>query len=105
MPEGLNTDSTMAQICCVVERITYQNPENGYSVFRVKVKGYDDLVNLCSGLQDGRPRSPEVLFLACRPDAMSRRLFSCYRHYSGNLTSENIDPTLSKAYSIRKANS
>ena len=33
----------MAQIRCVVERVTYQNPENGYSVFRVKVKGYDDL--------------------------------------------------------------
>ena len=39
--------------------------------------------------------------LACRPDAMSRRLFSCYRHYSGNLTSGNIGLTLSKAYSIR----
>ena len=51
--------------------------------------------------------SPEVLFLACfgRPDVMSRRLFSCYRHYYGNLTSGNIDLTLSKAYSIRKANS
>ena len=33
----------MAQIRCVVERVTCQNPENGYSVFRVKVKGYDDL--------------------------------------------------------------
>ena len=40
----------MAQIRCVVERITYQNPENGYSVFRVKVKGYDDLVTLVGNL-------------------------------------------------------
>lgn len=40
----------MAQIRCVVERVTCQNPENGYSVFRVKVKGYDDLGNGC-GLQ------------------------------------------------------
>lgn len=31
---------------CVVERITYQNPENGYSVLKVKVKGYNDLVTL-----------------------------------------------------------
>ena len=31
---------------CVVERITYQNPENGYSVLKVKVKGYSDLVTL-----------------------------------------------------------
>ena len=42
----------MAQIRCVVERITYQNPENGYSVFRVKVKGYDDLVTLVGNLVD-----------------------------------------------------
>ena len=42
----------MAQIRCVVERITYQNPENDYSVFRVKVKGYDDLVTLVGNLLD-----------------------------------------------------
>ena len=42
----------MAQIRCVVERITYQNLENGYSVFRVKVKGYDDLVTLVGNLLD-----------------------------------------------------
>ena len=28
----------------------YQNPENGYSVMRVKVKGYDDLVTLVGNL-------------------------------------------------------
>lgn len=26
---------------CVVEHITYQNPENGWSVMKVKVKGYE----------------------------------------------------------------
>jgi len=35
---------------CVVERITYQNPENGYSVMKVKVKGYDDLVTIIGNL-------------------------------------------------------
>ena len=30
----------MNKIRCVVERITYQNQENGYSVMKVKVKGY-----------------------------------------------------------------
>lgn len=35
---------------CVVERITYQNPENGYSVLKVKVKGYSDLVTLVGNL-------------------------------------------------------
>ena len=40
----------MLKLRCVVERITYQNPENGYSVMRVKVKGYDDLVTLVGNL-------------------------------------------------------
>lgn len=35
---------------CVVERITYQNPENGYSVLKVRVKGYSDLVTLVGNL-------------------------------------------------------
>ncbi|MBS5020754.1 MAG: ATP-dependent RecD-like DNA helicase [Alistipes sp.] len=35
---------------CVVERITYQNPENGYSVLKVRVKGYSDLVTLVGSL-------------------------------------------------------
>ena len=40
----------MIKLRCVVERITYQNPENGYSVMKVKVKGYDDLVTLVGNL-------------------------------------------------------
>lgn len=40
----------MQKLRCVIERITYQNPENGYSVMRVKVKGYDDLVTLVDNL-------------------------------------------------------
>ncbi|WP_300764536.1 ATP-dependent RecD-like DNA helicase [uncultured Bacteroides sp.] len=40
----------MQKLRCVVERITYQNPENGYSVMRVKVKGYDELVTLVGNL-------------------------------------------------------
>lgn len=42
----------MARIRCVVERITYQNPENGYSILKVRVKGYDDLVPLVGNLLD-----------------------------------------------------
>ena len=34
----------MTKIRCIVERITYQNPENGYTILKVRVKGYDDLV-------------------------------------------------------------
>lgn len=40
----------MTKLRCVVERITYQNAENGYSVMKVKVKGYDDLVTLVGNL-------------------------------------------------------
>mgnify|MGYP000120069006 CR=1 FL=1 len=42
----------MTTIRCVVERITYQNPENGYSVLKVRVKGYDDLVAVVGNLLD-----------------------------------------------------
>ena len=41
--QGTN-DGSVTKLRCVVERITYQNAENGYSVMKVKVKGYNDLV-------------------------------------------------------------
>lgn len=40
----------MTNLRCVVEHITYQNPENGYSVLKVRVKGYNDLVTLVGNL-------------------------------------------------------
>ena len=30
----------------IVERITYQNEENGYSVIKVRVKGFSELIAL-----------------------------------------------------------
>ena len=42
----------MARIRCVVERITYQNPENGYTVLKVRVKDYTDLVAVVGSLLD-----------------------------------------------------
>ncbi len=42
----------MVKLRCVVEHITYQNQENGWSVMRVKVKGYDNLVTLTGSLLD-----------------------------------------------------
>jgi exodeoxyribonuclease V alpha subunit len=42
----------VVKIRCIVERITYQNPENGYSVLKVNVKGYDDLVTVVGSLLD-----------------------------------------------------
>lgn len=42
----------MIKLRCVVEHITYQNHENGWSVMKVKVKGYDNLVTLTGSLLD-----------------------------------------------------
>ena len=42
----------MEKLRCVVERITYQNQETGYSVLKVAVKGYDDLIPLVGNLLD-----------------------------------------------------
>lgn len=42
----------MIKIHCVVEHLTYQNPENGYSVMRVQVKGYRDAVTIVGSLMD-----------------------------------------------------
>ena len=40
----------MVKLRCVVERITYQNPDNGYSIMKVNVKGYNDPVTLVGNL-------------------------------------------------------
>ena len=42
----------MIQIQCVIERITYQNPENGYSILKANVKGYADLITVVGYLMD-----------------------------------------------------
>lgn len=42
----------MIRIRCIVERITYQNPENGYSVLKCRVKDYSDLVTVVGNLLD-----------------------------------------------------
>ena len=34
----------MERLRCVVERITYQNSTNGYTVIKCRAKGFDDLV-------------------------------------------------------------
>lgn len=44
--------TTVVKIRCVVERITYQNPENGYSVLKCRVKGYSELVPVVGNLLD-----------------------------------------------------
>lgn len=40
------------KLCAVIERITYQNGENGYSILKARVMGYDDLVTLVGNMLD-----------------------------------------------------
>lgn len=42
----------MITVRCVVERITYQNPDNGYTVLKTRVKEYPDLVTVVGNLLD-----------------------------------------------------
>lgn len=49
MKEG---DAPMAQIRCVVERITYQSAETGYTVLKTAVKGFQELVPVVGNLLD-----------------------------------------------------
>ncbi len=42
----------MMKIRCVVERITYQNPENGYTILKCRVKDYAELVSVIGNLLD-----------------------------------------------------
>lgn len=42
----------MMKIRCIVERITYQNPENGYTILKCKVKDYTELVPVVGSLLD-----------------------------------------------------
>lgn len=42
----------MIKLRCVIEHITFQNPENGWSVMKAKVKGYDNLVTLVGSMLD-----------------------------------------------------
>ena len=63
----------MIKLRCVVEHITYQNPENGWSVMRVKVKDYKDLVTLTGSLLDV-PVGSELL---CEDIELERKRAAC----------------------------
>lgn len=42
----------MAKLRCVIERITFQSPETGYSVLKAKVKDHKDLVTIVGNMLD-----------------------------------------------------
>lgn len=69
----------MTRIRCVVERITYQNPGNGYSVLKVAVKGYSDLVPLVGNLLDATVGSVLLVEGNWKVDAKYGRQFLAER--------------------------
>ena len=73
----------MIKLRCVVERITYLNPDNGYTVLKVKVSGYKDPVTLIGYLLD----LPAGTVLLCEGEWKSRpeiRQRVCSGHLDGN---------------------
>ncbi len=61
---------------CVVERITYQNAENGYSVIRCAAKGYHDLVTVVGNMAEVHVGSVLSLTGSWRIDSKYGRQFS-----------------------------
>ena len=66
----------MERLRCVVERITYRNEQNGYSVIKCKAKGYDDLVTVVGAMPDVHIGSVLALTGTWRLDAKYGRQFS-----------------------------
>ena len=66
----------MEHLRCVVERITYQNAQNGYSVIKCRVKGYSDLVTVVGSMPDVHVGSVLELGGSWRVDPKYGRQFS-----------------------------
>ncbi len=66
----------MEHLRCVVERITYQNEENGYTVIKCRAKGYSDLVTVVGNMPDVHVGSVLSLGGRWRIDGKYGRQFS-----------------------------
>ena len=66
----------MDTLRCVVERITYQNEDNGYTVLKVKVKNHPDLVTVVGSMADVHVGSVLSLTGSWRIDAKYGQQFS-----------------------------
>lgn len=65
----------MGKIRCIVERITYQNPENGYSVLKCRVKDFAELVPVVGNLLDANVGSVLLVEGNWKVDAKYGRQF------------------------------
>ena len=66
----------MEHLRCVVERITYQNKENGYTVIKCRAKGYNDLIAVVGLMPDVHVGSVLALEGQWRVDGKYGRQFS-----------------------------
>ena len=66
----------MERLRCIVERITYQNGQNGYSVIKCRVKGYDYLVTAVGAMPDIHVGSVLTLTGSWRLDPKYGKQFS-----------------------------
>ncbi len=66
----------MEHLRCVVERITYQNADNGYTVLKCAVKNYSDLVTVVGTMPDTHVGSVLSLDGMWKMDAKYGRQFS-----------------------------
>ena len=69
----------MIKLRCVVERITYQSPETGYSVLKCAVKNYNDLVTVVGNLVDANVGSVLLIDGNWKVDARYGRQFLAER--------------------------
>ena len=66
----------MEYLRCVVERITYRNEQNGYSVLKCRAKGFQDLVTIVGAMPDVHVGSVLTLGGEWKLDAKYGRQFS-----------------------------
>ena len=83
----------MEHLRCVVERITYQNADNGYTVLKCAVKNYSDLVTVVGTMPDTHVGS--VLFL----EGMWKMVAKYGRQFSVEKFEETLPATV---YGIEK---
>ena len=69
----------MERLRCVVERITYQNELNGYTVLRCRAKGWPDLITVVGSMPEVHVGSVLTLEGSWRVDAKYGRQFAAER--------------------------
>ena len=73
-------EGTMEQLRAVVERITFQNAENGYSVIKCRVKNFSELVTVVGNMADVFVGSVLILEGEWRNDSKYGRQFSISKY-------------------------